>query len=389
MPLQSTATYYDSPEISGKEAIKNAAELLGRNRMINEIIEAIPEVVVILNMNRQIVALNGKAASVFMLKDPKEALGLRMGEALNCIHAGRGDIECGTTRFCAECGAANVLKNAKELSEKVESECRITRRIGDREASLDLKVSSSPINLEGENLLLFTASDIADEKRRKALERTFFHDVLNMASVVIGIAEAIPDMDSLDEFKDLGKLLNESSRQLINEIESHRDLLNAESDNFVLDLRRTVINEIIEKTASFYCEHQLARNKKINVLPVDNSIEINTDPVILTRCVGNLVKNALESSGEGETITISGEAEEDSVIIKVHNNAVMPPQVKLQVFQRSFSTKGIPGRGIGTYSVKLFIENYLGGKVTFISSEKKGTEFKIVLPYHVGAKSCR
>ena len=37
----------------------------------------------------------------------------------------------------------------------------------------------------------------------------------------------------------------------------------------------------------------------------------------------------------------------------VHNAAVMPPEVQMQVFQRSFSTKSEAGRGIGTHSMKL------------------------------------
>mgnify|MGYP006293419399 CR=1 len=37
------------------------------------------------------------------------------------------------------------------------------------------------------------------------------------------------------------------------------------------------------------------------------------------------------------------------------------------LFKRSFSTKGV-GRGIGTYSMKLFGEKYLKGKVDFKNS---------------------
>jgi sensor histidine kinase regulating citrate/malate metabolism len=50
----------------------------------------------------------------------------------------------------------------------------------------------------------------------------------------------------------------------------------------------------------------------------------------------------------------------------------------MQIFQRSFSTKD-RNRGIGTYSVKLVTENYLKGKVSFISNEAEGTIFKVEL----------
>jgi len=46
---------------------------------------------------------------------------------------------------------------------------------------------------------------------------------------------------------------------------------------------------------------------------------------------------------------------------------------QLQIFRRSFSTKGID-RGMGTYSMKLLTE-YLQGEVSFTSSEENGTLF--------------
>jgi signal transduction histidine kinase len=52
--------------------------------------------------------------------------------------------------------------------------------------------------------------------------------------------------------------------------------------------------------------------------------------------------------------------------------------IQLQIFQRFFSTKG-PGRGLGTYSMKLFGERYLKGKVDFSSQAPQGTTFTVTL----------
>jgi signal transduction histidine kinase len=38
------------------------------------------------------------------------------------------------------------------------------------------------------------------------------------------------------------------------------------------------------------------------------------------------------------------------------------------------------GRGIGTYSAKLITERYLGGSLSFTSSEDEGTTFAVTLP---------
>jgi sensor histidine kinase regulating citrate/malate metabolism len=60
-------------------------------------------------------------------------------------------------------------------------------------------------------------------------------------------------------------------------------------------------------------------------------------------------------------------------------------EVQLQLFKRSFSTKGA-GRGIGTYSMKLLGEKYLKGKVWFQSSPEKGTTFFIAIPQKTNVK---
>jgi signal transduction histidine kinase len=103
--------------------------------------------------------------------------------------------------------------------------------------------------------------------------------------------------------------------------------------------------------------------------------------VLLRRVLTNLVKNALEACATGETVTLGAgyDVESDAVWFKVHNPAVMPRKVQQQVFTRSFSTKG-SGRGLGTYSIRLITEQYLAGRVSFVSAPEVGTTFTVRYP---------
>jgi len=56
----------------------------------------------------------------------------------------------------------------------------------------------------------------------------------------------------------------------------------------------------------------------------------------------------------------------------------MTHDVEMQVFLRSFSTEGVQ-RGLGTYSLKIIGEQYLGGKVNFEPNPERGTTFFIDL----------
>ena len=93
-----------------------------------------------------------------------------------------------------------------------------------------------------------------------------------------------------------------------------------------------------------------------------------------------MVINALEASGENDIIRFWLEHEANLLSFCVWNAQEIPQEIAGRVFQRNFSTKEQAGRGIGTYSMKLFGEKILGGKVSFRTSDKEGTIFKFSLP---------
>jgi sensor histidine kinase regulating citrate/malate metabolism len=59
---------------------------------------------------------------------------------------------------------------------------------------------------------------------------------------------------------------------------------------------------------------------------------------------------------------------------------VIPEIIALRIFQRSFSTKGGRGRGIGTYASNCLANNTSKGRVGFTSTVEEGTTFFIELP---------
>jgi signal transduction histidine kinase len=121
------------------------------------------------------------------------------------------------------------------------------------------------------------------------------------------------------------------------------------------------------------------KSRKLEVCVTCTDFRLKTDAALLKRILLNMAKNAAEASPEKSEIRISCSTKPGKAIFSVNNTGTIPEDVRLQIFQRSFTTKG-PGRGLGTYSMKLFGENYLHGRVYFRSNEKQGTTFTIELP---------
>jgi signal transduction histidine kinase len=168
--------------------------------------------------------------------------------------------------------------------------------------------------------------------------------------------------------------------ELSTEIQGQKDLLAAENGDLAIHCKPVRSLAVLRKAVSSHEELEIAREKTIQIEPSSADVELSADQTQLLRLLGNMLKNALEATPAGERVVAGCELSQDSrVSFWVRNFQFMPPAVQHQVFNRSYSTKG-KGRGLGTYSMKLICERYLGGKVSFTTSEEQGTIFKAVLP---------
>lgn len=383
----SKITFFDSPERNPEEDVLKDILHFKQNDLMNQLLEGYPELTVILNEHRQIITFNSNALKAFQTENYFDIAGKRVGEAINCIHSYANESGCGTSRFCQYCGAAHAIKTSIEQNQKTSEECRITANIGGLETSLDLLVHTMPIHLEDKNYTLFTIQDISDEKRRTALERIFFHDILNTAGAVRGLTEILNEVDNDSERIEIQQDLYISVSQLINEIISQREIRTAEDGNLEPALRLVDSQEILENVMKIYGKHELNKYKNFRILLAEQEELFVTDPSLLTRTIGNLVKNALEVSNKNQKVELFTKATDATIFFHITSEPIIPEHIQLQLFKRSFSTKNGKGRGIGLYSVKLITENVLNGKVSFISDSENNTVFTIALPINQPIKS--
>jgi sensor histidine kinase regulating citrate/malate metabolism len=129
----------------------------------------------------------------------------------------------------------------------------------------------------------------------------------------------------------------------------------------------------------FFDHPDIFNSKKINISNDSEDIEFETDETILSRIIGNMIKNSIEASSPNEEITLKCSLKNEMIRFSVHNSVVMPDEIQQQLFTRSVSTKGA-GRGLGIYSMKYLTETYLHGSVSFTSTKEKGTTFIVSYP---------
>lgn len=364
------STLFAPAERANKKILGQQSDILADQALLIELLNALPTLVVILNKERQLVFGNKAFLHLLGKEDLNGIAGLRLGEALGCVHADETEGGCGTTNFCEMCGAVTAMLSAQKGDVDIQ-ECRITLK--EETKAFDLRVMASPFKVSGEKFTVFSILDIADEKRKDVLERIFMHDLLNTAGGLRGFSRLLTTASE----KDLSQytlIINNLADKLVNEIEAHKQLTQAENKELETQFVPISTLELLRGIQESYMNHEVTKDRSILIDPQAGDHILSSDLNLLNRVIGNMCKNALEAMGPDETLTLSCCRKNGNIRFSVHNPGEIPAEVKMQIFQRSFSTKG-KGRGLGTYSIKLLSEQYLQGKVGFTSSPAEGTVF--------------
>ena len=370
-------TFFAPAEKTGEDELKAEIEIISQSPVMSGLLTSVAGLLVILDENRQIVALNDSFMKMLGIEDSFQVLGLRPGEALSCVYSDLEPCGCGTSKYCASCGAATAIVISLGQDQPVERICALTTNRGGKEVDIALLVKSQPINMHNKKFLLLFIQDITLQQKRAALERTFFHDINNMLGGIIGASEMLT-LDNNDS--DIVKILYQSALRLKKEIDIQKSLLFNESFTYQPLWSNVEVHRFAEELRIFFSNHPLAKDKGLAfTLPFPN-ICLKTDLSLLMRILINMITNALEASDNDRAVKVWAENSDKELCFYVWNHRSIPKETRLRIFQRNFSTKPGEGRGIGTYSMKFFGEKILGGDISFTSTDKEGTTFKFALP---------
>jgi len=361
------------------DSLNEFAARLAERRAYFPMLEAFPGPAYILNRKRQVLHANRQAVEEFG-SELGELLGRRPGEFLHCEYSPLSPRGCGTSRSCRVCGILGATREALASGQTVRKTALLTLgRPGDSVPlrSFELMVTATPIRDGTEDFLVLAIEDRSDRSRREAVERIFFHDLLNSLSVLKSSAELLkrdPDEKVYIEY------IARAVWNLEEEVLRQRDLRLAERGELAVHPKAVSSLALLH---DLVVEYSLADFAQDRVFVLDGhlseSVDFETDPLLLRRTLGNMMRNAFEASRPGDRVSTSTRREGEEVLFEVSNPAVIPEEDQLKIFRRSYSTKG-RGRGLGTYSMRLITEGCLKGSLGFRSAPGTGTTFWIRLP---------
>jgi signal transduction histidine kinase len=264
-----------------------------------------------------------------------------------------------------------------ETRQPQEQTCALTVEKDNQKVDLYFNVRSCPLVVEGDLFVLLFLQDISIQQYRACLDRTFFHDINNILCALIGKSEllSLHAQPSEEKLQELHHIVLRISQEIAIQ-NSLQKSLDASYKPLYSDVN---VNSILSEVDQLFKDHPLVDHRTLKVKYAPYDIAITTDFHLASRIVINMVTNALEASSDDGTVSVSIEPLQNCISFCVWNAGVIPEDIGRRIFQRNFSTKSAMGRGFGTYSMKLFGEQVLGGSVLFSTAEDEGTKFKFTL----------
>ena len=358
--------------------MQQAVQALAEHPLVATVLDSSNIEMIVLNKNLQIVVANLAMESRLGIAGSDVLIGRRLGEILCCVNASTGKSACGDGETCSHCGVSRIARDSLESSVPKEGECLVITGPEFGSKAYEYFIRATGVTLGGNGFSVVSLQDVGDRKRRRVLERVFIHDLNNTVTGLVGwsqVLEEDPEHNAAVAAEKIGIL----TKRLAREVGDHRMLLAVESNEYQVHLETVLPRDIIRDVIAVFSHSGIVAEKTLRTAEPIADVTLNTDPAILSRILTNMLKNALEAEDGGATIEIGCHVTGTECRFFVTNPSEMPADAKMNVFKRSFSTKAAYGRGIGTYSMKLFGEHCLGGRVAFTSSEKDGTTFYIDL----------
>jgi two-component system, NtrC family, nitrogen regulation sensor histidine kinase NtrY len=172
--------------------------------------------------------------------------------------------------------------------------------------------------------------------------------------------------------------IEEGCRTIVNEVGQLKRMV----DEFARFARMPAVHlEHAPLAANLQQAASLYRDVKPGVsvaVDADPEISLLMDPEQIRRAVGNLLKNAVEATDNGE-IRVSASKKSQRVVIEVADpGRGVPDRDKEKLFLPYFSTKG-RGTGLGLAIVHRIVRDH-DGHITVHDNQPRGTRFHIELP---------
>ncbi len=333
------------------------------------------------------ITIDGMQAGVILVESETRKVVHANRMALDMIGASKDEV-VGKQSFKFVCFSNQDNYSIVEDNLKANNyECVLNTKDG---RGVSVLKSVSRVKIDNKEHLVESFVDISQQKKlatlREDVDRIMRHDLKTPLNGIIGL----PDIMLMDEglsstHREYLEHIKSSGYKLLNMINVSLDLYKMEAGTYeynpssndliapILSVLSDLMERVVSKklTVTFYLDEQ----------EVTDSVQfkILCEELLLYTMLSNLLINAFDASPSGERVSIKIQRLSDEFVLSIHNQGVIPEQIRESFFEKYVTVGKIGGTGFGTYFARLIVET-MGGTIQFTTSEEEGTTIFATIP---------
>ena len=215
------------------------------------------------------------------------------------------------------------------------------------------------------------------------------HELRTPMNAIMGFSEVLSDDVLTEEHQSYIDMITESSKNLLHLIDDILDYSRAESGKLDINIRECRVGSLIAEIESMLRPIASKKNIAFEVLQCDMIPEtIRTDPLRLRQCLINLIENAVKFTETGYVYVDVGLVNRDGeafLQLAVEDTGIGIAEDKISLIFESFTqadsaaTRKYGGTGLGLAITRRLV-TLLGGRISVVSTEGKGSVFTLEAP---------
>ncbi len=367
-----------------QEIARRTEDLRKQYALDRTMLDSIRHGVIAVDIEGHVTLCNPAAAQLLGLHD---VIGKSIEEVLPLHERRRENIEH-PVRVCLQSGVAS--KNISGIHWSI-------RKTDD--TFLPVMLTVSPLS-DGTRLFgaLAVFQDVTEERHLDYLKSEFIslasHQLRTPLSSIRWYAELLSDArDGFnEEQKSYVTEIDHAVRRMVTLLGSLLYAARMEDEDLRPAIQKIELGTVIAEMLQDAQELFEGSSVRYSLNREQQSVPVESDPVLLKVVLQNLIGNAVKYSTPNTLVTITVGSDDQNAILHVADQGVgIPEAEQSRIFEKFFRAANVrkmdtDGNGLGLSISKAIIDR-LGGSLTFQSDEGKGTTFTLTVPLSPEAKA--
>ncbi len=218
----------------------------------------------------------------------------------------------------------------------------------------------------------------AHDKMQKEFINIAAHELRTPIQPILGLSGILQDSVHKDPEKVYIEIILRNARRLEKLTEDLLDVTRIESHS--LHLNRDLFNLKDVVIAQMKDYKKLADDNRIELYYDPKDVIVSGDKARITQVIANLLRNAINFTERGGSISIRSDTNNDHVVIRMRDTGSgISPEIYPKLFTK-FATKSEKGTGLGLFISKSIIEAHGGRIWAQNNTDDKGATFTFTLP---------